>query len=160
MGFKILVFCAAMLATTAAASTSEHEARACFDEALDAAKAGAKPSELITKYLDYRSIAANAAAYTKYRSWDAVPESVKEKMVTTAREWFADESTYADLDLNTVKAIRGGKANGSSYELPARYGKNGNFVFFGLMIHYDGTCRVIDVSESNAWLSFVIGQQF
>jgi hypothetical protein len=161
MRFPIVlsIFCLT-LGSPAAANTSSTQARACFDEALAAAKNGARPAELITKYLDYRSIAANAAQYSSHRSWANTPEAVRKKMVQTVYDWFADESYYDDLELDTVKALRGGKANGSSFELPARYGPPEDRVFFSLLIHFDGRCRVIDVSESGAWLSFAIGQKF
>lgn len=164
MILKTLVFStvAAVFGLSSQAATTEQQARACFDEALATAKAGARPEELITKYLDHRSVAANAAAHTRWRSWDAVPESVKKEMIAAVHEWFADEETYDGLDLETVKALRGGKANGESFELAARYGAPEERVFFGLLIYVgeNGRCRVIDASESGAWVSFAIGQMF
>lgn len=163
MILKLVVLSVGLAAFASAGSaTTEQQARDCFDEALATAKDGARPEELITKYLDYRSLAANAALYTEYRSWAAVPDSVKEEMVATVRAWFADEETYAGLDLSSVKALRGGKANGGSFELSARYGPAEARVFFSLLIYVgeNGRCRVIDVSESGAWASFAIGQQF
>lgn len=151
--FSMITACFAV--TTSAAAATKAEADACFSQALSAAKNGSTLKELVNRYIDIPSVAAQASHIQRRGFWEDLSAQTKEIFIEAVIQYVSESESFASIKLDSVTTNpKRGKQLKNSFELPGQYtdrlGQSNTFI---LRIVAHPRCRIIDAAWNNAWLS-------
>jgi hypothetical protein len=153
--YLVLSMLTACFAVTTAEAATKAEADACFSQALLAAKSGSTLKELVDKYIDIPSVAAQASHIQRRGFWADLSPKMQGIFIDAVITYVSESKSFDSIQLDSVTTNPNrGKQLKNSFELPGQYidrlGQSNTFVF---RIVATPRCRIIDAAWNNAWLS-------